>query len=56
MSCPDLCTAAKCEELERRINALEIGLELLQASFNAHVSQDIPTAHDYKPDYKTRRF
>ena len=43
-------TAAKCEELEARISALEQALELLEAAFEAHVSQNIPTAHDYIPD------
>ncbi len=47
MSCPDLCTAEKCRELERRIAALETALELLEASFEAHTQQDIPIAHDY---------
>ena len=50
MSCPDLCTAAKCAELEARIGALEQALELLEASFESHVAQDIPTAHDYTPN------
>ena len=49
MTCPDLCTAAKCEELERRIGALEQALELLEASFEAHTNQDIPEAHNYEP-------
>ena len=49
MTCPDLCTAAKCEELERRISALEQALELLEASFEAHTQQDIPKAHNYEP-------
>ena len=48
MSCDNLCTAAKCEELENRLNALEIALELLQASFEAHTNQDIPEAHNYE--------
>ena len=50
MTCPDLCTAAKCEELENRISALEQTIELLVASFEAHVSQDIPEAHNYVPE------
>lgn len=50
MSCPDLCTAAKCQELEKRIGALEQALELLEASFEAHTNQAIPEAHDYNPD------
>ena len=50
MACPDLCTAAKCEELERRIGALEQALELLEAAFETHTSQNIPIAHDYSPD------
>ena len=49
MSCDNLCTAAKCEELENRISALEQALELIQASFEAHTQQDIPEAHNYNP-------
>jgi alpha-L-arabinofuranosidase len=49
-SCPDICTADKCRELEERISALEIALELLEAAFNVHVNQNIPEAHDYQPD------
>jgi flagellar hook-basal body complex protein FliE len=49
MSCDNLCTAAKCEELENRISALEQALELLEASFEAHTNQDIPEAHNYEP-------
>ena len=45
MSCSDLCTAAKCQELENRIGALEQALELLEAAFEAHTQQDIPEAH-----------
>ncbi len=47
MSCDDLCTAAKCRELENRIGALEQALELLEASFEAHTQQEIPEAHNY---------
>ena len=49
MACPDLCTAAKCQELERRISALEQAIELLEASFEAHTQQEIPEAHSYSP-------
>ena len=49
MTCPDLCTAAKCAELEARISALEQALELFEAAFEAHLSQDIPEAHYYAP-------
>lgn len=52
MSCPDLCTAQKCRELEARIGALEQALELLEASFEAHTQQDIPTAHEYNPNLR----
>ena len=48
-SCPDLCTAAKCQELEARINVLESDFALLKASFDAHIKQEIPEAHQYKP-------
>ena len=46
-SCADFCTKAECAELQARISALESALELLQASFNAHTNQEIPTAHNY---------
>lgn len=36
MSCPDLCTAEKCAELERKIQDLESKLE-------EHLNQTIPT-------------
>lgn len=52
MSCPDLCTAAKCQELEARIGALEQALELIEAAFEAHVNQQIPEAHQYFPYVK----
>jgi hypothetical protein len=52
MSCDNLCTAAKCQELENRIGALQQALELLEASFEAHTNQDIPEAHDYQPQVK----
>ena len=51
MVCTDFCTAAKCAELEARIGALEQALSLLEASFNAHTTADIPTAHTYTPDF-----
>ncbi len=51
MTCPDLCTAAKCQELEERIGRLEQNLELLEAAFEAHTDLNIPEAHDYiEPD------
>ncbi len=46
-NCPDFCSAAKCRELENRIGILEQDLAFLRASFNSHVQQEIPTAHDY---------
>lgn len=48
MSCDNLCTAAKCQELEARLGRLELIVDLLEASFETHVSQPIPTAHDYE--------
>ena len=39
-NCPDLCTAAKCAELEAKINELE-------AKLLFHLIQDIPEAHDF---------
>lgn len=50
MACPALCTAEKCAELEARIGALEQALELLEAAFEAHTQQPIPTAHNYQPN------
>lgn len=52
MTCPDLCTAEKCRELEGRIGALEQALELLEAAFEAHTNQAIPIAHNYTPYVK----
>ena len=49
MTCPDLCTAEKCRELEARIGELERALKLLEASFEAHTQQNIPEAHEYFP-------
>ncbi len=49
MTCPDLCTAEKCRELEDRIRKLEEDLELLTNNFNTHLSNNIPTAHSYTP-------
>ena len=50
MTCPDICTAEKCQELERRIGALEQAIELLEASFETHTQQNIPQAHNYSPE------
>ena len=47
MTCPDLCTAEKCRELEARIGELEQAYSLIKASFEAHTQQPIPIAHDY---------
>ena len=46
-NCQDLCTAAKCQELEEKIEQLELDLALLRVRFDAHLLQPIPTAHDY---------
>ena len=51
-NCVQFCTKAECAELEARISALEIALELLNASFNAHTSQEIPTAHNYNSNLR----
>lgn len=51
-NCANLCTAEKCQELERRIGVLESTLALLEASFESHISQDIPQAHDFRPSWK----
>lgn len=49
-SCPDICTADKCRELEERIVFLEANLKLLQDSLTNHINQNIPIAHPYEPD------
>lgn len=48
-NCGDLCTAAKCAELESRIAKLEVDLDTLKAAFEAHDAQPIPIAHEYDP-------
>jgi hypothetical protein len=52
MSCDNLCTAAKCAELEIRINALEAVVDFLMAELDAHKALDIPQAHNYEPTVK----
>jgi hypothetical protein len=59
MSCDNLCTAAKCAELEARIRNLEALVTDLQAQLTnlrqkleIHLEADIPQAHDYKPTVK----
>jgi hypothetical protein len=47
--CENLCTAAKCEELEARI-------EQLEAALQAHLTQAIPDAHDYNSNLKIEAF
>ncbi len=42
-NCADLCTAAKCQELERRIEELE-------TIINEHLIQKIPYAHGWEGD------
>lgn len=56
MSCTDFCTAAKCAELEEKIDSLESqiitlkdALLSLKTNFETHISQNIPTAHKYEP-------
>lgn len=46
-NCPDLCTAAKCEELERRIKDLESKLE---QHILTQVNADNQLAHSYYPE------
>ncbi len=52
MACADLCTAAKCAELEQRIVYLEQALSELSTAFRTHTFESIPTAHDFSPDLK----
>ena len=52
MTCPDLCTAEKCRELEQRIVYLEQALTELSTAFRTHTFESIPTAHDFNPDLK----
>ncbi len=49
MTCGDLCSAQKCQELEQRIQNLEGQLESLINEFNTHLTNNIPTAHSYIP-------
>jgi|GEM_PF-6543229 len=48
MSCNDLCTAAKCAELEARIEVLEETIYELESLVQLHINQDIPQAHNYE--------
>ena len=48
-TCNDFCTANKCWELEQKIAELQFQLDGLRLLVNDHISQDIPTAHDYNP-------
>jgi hypothetical protein len=52
MSCDNLCTAAKCAELELRISSLEAVISNLIDDLEIHKSRDIPTAHNYEPTVK----
>ena len=53
MSCGDLCSAAKCAELENRIEFLEEALSFLQNAFDVHRNESIPQAHTYQPTVTT---
>lgn len=46
-NCPDLCTAAKCAELEQRINSLESQLSTLYSEFIFHTQSKTSDAHDF---------
>ncbi len=53
-TCENLCTAAKCRELEQRIQQLEAAFQILEgdlavleADLSNHKSQGIPEAHYY---------
>jgi hypothetical protein len=52
MSCDNLCTAAKCAELEARINDLQAQLTNLKQLVDNHLAADIPQAHNYEPTVK----
>lgn len=46
-SCENLCTAAKCAELETRIDELESKLITLESEVIAHVNFSLTRAHDF---------
>ncbi|MBE9171400.1 hypothetical protein IQ238_29210, partial [Pleurocapsales cyanobacterium LEGE 06147] len=54
--CENLCTAAKCQELENRINDLEGELRTLKERFESHLNQDIPIAHNYNSNLRVEAF
>ena len=50
MGCGDLCTAAKCAELEYKIAELQFQIDGVLALLNDHLLHDIPTAHAFTPE------
>ena len=52
MTCPDLCTAAKCEELEFEILVLKAQIKELSNVVAEHINQDVYQAHKYNPILK----
>jgi hypothetical protein len=52
MSCDNLCTAAKCAQLEALIEDLQAQINNLKQKLEIHLDADIPQAHDYKPTVK----
>jgi len=51
MSCGDLCTAAKCAELEGRIDELQQLIFELAGLVQEHRALPVPYAHDIIPDF-----
>ena len=54
MSCGDLCTAAKCAELEGRIDELQQLIFELTGLVQEHRNLPVPYAHDIIPNFNVR--
>ena len=50
MTCENLCTAATCAELERRIEELEENYRTLLDAFLTHKDGDVYQGHNYQPN------
>ncbi|MEL6494097.1 MAG: hypothetical protein AAFQ41_03110 [Cyanobacteria bacterium J06623_7] len=50
-SCGDLCTAAKCAELEARIDGLQQLLHELTVHLQDHINLPVPYSHQYLPNF-----
>ncbi|MEL6580042.1 MAG: hypothetical protein AAFQ14_09835 [Cyanobacteria bacterium J06621_12] len=54
MACKDLCTAARCDDLERQIDRLKTQVEQLVIELQGHINQPVPYSHNYTPNYDLR--